>query len=196
MHPELQRRFRRLFRFYDVQGDGVLTMERDFRPVSQALAARWGDRPTPVPHLLALLLDTYAHETSRRDLDHNGVVDEQEFVDSHIPVVSAFERLRGQADAFIETAAGGFFNCLDLNGDGVLELADLEAYARAYGKPTDGIRANLARMLAAFNLPPDRLPREVFLTLVTQYWFDPSPDVPGRWLFSFTCTGEPEPDDT
>ena len=73
----------------------------------------------------------------------------------------------------------------DLDGAGALELADLEAFARAYGKPTGGIRANLARMLAAFDLPPDRLPRAVFLTLVTQYWFDPSPEVPGRWLFAF-----------
>lgn len=188
MHPELQRRFRRLFRFYDVQGDGLLTVESDFRQVAEALAARWGSRTTPVPNLLGLLLETYAHETRRRDLDHDGAVDEQEFVDSHAPVVSAFARLRDQADAFIEKAAGGFFNCLDLNGDGVLELSDLEAYARAYGKPTEGIRANLARMLAAFDLPPDRLPRAVFLTLVTQYWFDPSPDVPGRWLFTLHCS--------
>jgi hypothetical protein len=35
-------------------------------------------------------------------------------------------------------------------------------------------------MLAAFDLPPDRLPRKVFLNLVRQFWFDPSPTVPGR----------------
>ena len=31
--------------------------------------------------------------------------------------------------------------------------------------------------------PRDQLPRDVFLTLVAQYWFDASPDAPGRWLF-------------
>lgn len=73
----------------------------------------------------------------------------------------------------------------DVQGDGVLELEDLEACAQAYRKPSCGIQANLARMLAAFDLPPDRLSRPVFLTLVEQYWFDPSPDVPGRCLFCF-----------
>jgi hypothetical protein len=37
-------------------------------------------------------------------------------------------------------------------------------------------------------LPPDRLPRQVFLTLVTQSWVDPSPDVSGRWLFALDDT--------
>ena len=37
-------------------------------------------------------------------------------------------------------------------------------------------------MLDGLNLPPEQ-PRDVFLTLVAQYWFDVSPDAPGRWLF-------------
>lgn len=184
MHPELQRRYRRLFRYYDVVADGALSLESDLRPVAERLADRWQQRPTPFPNLLQLLIATYQHELSRRDLDGDGVVDEQEFVESHRGVIAAFAARRPEAEAFIARAAGGFFDCLDLNGDGVLELADLEAYASAYRQPTTGIRANLARMLAAFALPPDRLPRQVFLTLVTQYWFDPSPDVPGRWLFA------------
>ena len=73
-----------------------------------------------------------------------------------------------------------------------LQLADLEAYALAYAKPTAGIAANLRRMLDGLNLPleqpRDQLPRDVFLTLVAQYWFDPSPDAPGRWLFHLDPT--------
>ena len=187
MDPELQRRYRQLFRFYDVQGDGSLSVESDFQQVAEALAARWQNRSTPFPDMLGLLLGTYGHETERRDLNQDGVVDEQEFVESHAPVLQAFARMRPQAEAFITRAAGGFFDCLDLDRDGVLEVGDLEAYAAAYRKPTAGIRANLARMLAAFELPPDRLPRDVFLSLVQQYWFDPSPDVPGRWLFTLDC---------
>ncbi len=148
----------------------------------------------PFPNVLELLISTYQHETERRDLNHDGVVNEQEFVESHAQVVSAFARLPEQARAFIAKAAGGFFDCLDLDGDGVLELADLAAYAAAYGKPTAGIQANLARMLAAFQLPPDHLPKAVFLELVTQYWFDPSPDVPGRWLFDLDFGLPPSPD--
>ncbi|MEB3104689.1 MAG: EF-hand domain-containing protein [Cyanobacteriota bacterium] len=187
MDPELQRRYRQLFRFYDVQGDGALHVESDFQQVAETLAARWLNRPTPFPNVLALLMGNYEHENERRDLNHDGEVDEQEFVASHARVVQAFTQMRPQAEAFIARAAGGFFDCLDLDRDGVLEVADLEAYAAAYRKPTAGIRANLARMLAAFELPPDRLPREVFLTLVQQYWFDPSPDVAGRWLFTLDC---------
>lgn len=187
MDPELQRRYRQLFRFYDVHGDGSLSLESDFRPAAEAIAARWQGRITPFPDLLALLIATYQHENQRRDLDKSGDVDEQEFVQSHADVIDAFARSPDAAKAFIARAAGGFFDCLDLNGDGILELDDLEAYAMAYGKSVSGIRANLARMLTAFDLPTDRLPREVFLTLVAQYWFDPSPSVPGRWLFDFNA---------
>lgn len=184
MDPELQRRYRQLFRFYDVQGAGALSMDGGFRRVAEILAARWQNRTPPFPDIRNLLIKTYERETQRRDLDKNGEVHEQEFVDSHQPVVIAFQQQRGLAEIFITQAAGGFFDCLDLDRDGILELADLEAYAKAYGKPTEGIRGNLGRMLAAFNLPPDRLPRKIFLALVTQYWFDPSPKVPGRWLFN------------
>lgn len=190
MDSVLQRRYRRLFRFYDVQGDGMLSMASDFRQVAEAIAARWQGRKAPLPNVLQMLIDVYQHETDRRDRNSNGEVDEQEFVDSHVSVLAAFANQPQQSEAFIARAAGGFFDCLDLDGDGVLELADLEAFASAYGKPTGGMRANLARMLAVFDLPPDRLPRQVFLTLVTQYWFDPSPDVPGRWLFALDGTDD------
>lgn len=179
----LVERYQRLFRFYDRDRDGSHSLEGDFQPVAQAINARWGERPTPFPDLLGLLLSTYSHEVERRDLDGNGAVNEEEFVASHASVIEAFGRLPQQARAFIAKSAGGFFDCLDLDGDGCLELADLEAYASAFGKPTAGIQANLARMLAAFDLPPDRLPKAVFLELVVQYWFDPSGEAPGRWLF-------------
>lgn len=185
--PALVQRYRQLFRFYDRQGDGELSLEGDFQPAATSLAARWQGRTAPFPDLFGLLMDTYRHEQQRRDADGSGGVDEQEFVASHGRVLDAFQRVPDQARIFIERAAGGFFDVLDLDGDGCLQLADLEAYALAYAKPTAGIAANLRRMLDGLNLPVeqprDQLPREVFLTLVSQYWFDPSPDAPGRWLF-------------
>ena len=181
----LVERYQRLFRFYDRDRDGSHSLAGDFEPVAQDLYARWGDRPTPFPDLLGLLLSTYRHEVERRDLDGSGAVSEEEFVASHASVIEAFGRLPQQARAFIAQSAGGFFDCLDLDADGCLVLADLEAYASAFGQPTAGIQANLSRMLAAFDLPPDRLPKAVFLELVAQYWFDPSGEAPGRWLFDF-----------
>lgn len=185
--PALVQRYRQLFRFYDRQVDGELELESDFRPAAASLAARWLGRTAPLPDLFGLLMATYRHEQQRRDADGNGAVDEHEFVASHGPVLAAFQRTPDQARAFIERAAGGFFDVLDLDGDGCLQLADLEAYATAYAKPTAGIAANLRRMLDGLNLPVqlprDQLPRKVFLTLVAQYWFDPSPEAPGRWLF-------------
>jgi Ca2+-binding EF-hand superfamily protein len=183
VHAELQRRFRRLFRFYDVDGDGRLRFESDGRSMDEAIAARWPASGRDVPDLLPQLLGYSRHEMERRDLNHDGSVDEQEFVDSHAPMLAAYAEMPEQAVAFCERAAGAFFDVLDLDRDGVLVVEDLQAYARACRKPVVGIAANLARMLAAFGLPPDRLPRAVFLTLVRQFWFDPSPDVPGRWLF-------------
>jgi hypothetical protein len=56
---------------------------------------------------------TYRHEQQRRDADGSGGVDEQEFVASHGPVLAAFRYFPGQARAFIERAAGGFFDVLD-----------------------------------------------------------------------------------
>ena len=77
MEPELQRRYRCLFWFYDRQGDGVIYMEGDFRQAAETLAARWQNRSTPFPNILELLIAIYQHETERRDLNHDGVVNEQ-----------------------------------------------------------------------------------------------------------------------
>lgn len=162
--PTLVQRYRQLFRFYDRQGDGELNLDSDFRPAATSLAARWQGRTAPFPDLFGLLMETYRHEQERRDTDRSSAVDEQEFVASHGPVLAAFQRQPEQARAFIARAAGGFFDVLDLDGDGCLQLADLEAYAAAYAKPSAGIAANLRRMLDGLELPPEQ-PREVFLTL-------------------------------
>jgi Ca2+-binding EF-hand superfamily protein len=180
---ELMRRYRRLFGFYDRDGDGRHTLEGDFEPVAVRIARRWQGRPSRFPDLLGLLVDTYRHENARRDRNHDGTVDADEFVASHGQVFAAFQADPSGARAFMARAAGGFFDVLDLDGDGQLDLDDLAAFAAAYGHPTAGIAENLNRMLAALGLPPGRLPRQAFLTLVEQYWFDPSPEAPGRHLF-------------
>ena len=185
--PVLAERYRRLFRFYDRQGDGELSLGGDFLPVARTLAARWHGHAARFPDLLGLLMATYRHEQERRDSDGSGAVDEAEFVASHAGMLRTQQRFPDQARAFIEQAAGGFFDVLDVDQDGCLVLADLQAYAAAYAKPTAGIAANLTRLLDGLGLPAeqprDRLSRENFLILVTQYWFDPSPDSPGRGLF-------------
>ncbi|MGB5241055.1 MAG: EF-hand domain-containing protein [Prochlorococcaceae cyanobacterium] len=180
---KLIQRYLRLFAFYDRDGDGRHTLSGDFEPVAARISARWQGRSTPFPNLLQLLLDTYQHENERRDRDHDGHVDREEFVASHIRVFAAFMADPNGARRFIARSAGGFFDVLDLDGDGVLDLDDLAAFAAAYGHPTDGIPANVNSMLAALGLRPGRLPREAFLTLVEQYWFDPSQEAPGRHLF-------------
>ncbi len=121
-----------MFLFYDVIGEVKISMEFDFRPVAKILAARWQNLTTPFANMLDLLIATYQHETDRRDLNHDAMVDELELVQSHTPIISAFNILRDQAEGFVALAAGGFFDCLDLNRDGVLELADLEPYASSY----------------------------------------------------------------
>ena len=77
MDPELQRRYRRLFWFYDRQGEGVINMEGDFRQAAETLAARWQNFRAPFHNILELLIATYQHETERRDLNQDGVVNEQ-----------------------------------------------------------------------------------------------------------------------
>jgi hypothetical protein len=127
----MQRRYRHLFRFYDVQGDGLLSMASDCRPVAEAIAARWQGRKVQFPNLLQMLIDIDQHEIDRRDSNSNGEVDEQEFVDSYGSVLAAFASRAEQSEAFIARAAGGVVDDLGLDRDGVLELADLEAYASA-----------------------------------------------------------------
>ena len=179
----LRERYTRLFRFYDRNSDGVHTLLDDFAPVAHRISQRWRGRRPPFPDLLNLLLVTYRHENSRRDQDGNGSVDLVEFIRSHERVLTAFHASPAEARRFIERAAGGFFDVLDLDGDGFLQLDDLKAFAQAYGHDARGIPANLAAMLADLGLPPDQLPRQTFLNLVEQYWFDPSPTSPGRRLF-------------
>ena len=82
----------------------------------------------------------------------------------------------------------------DQSHDGQLDLDDLVAFAAAYGHPILGIAANLDRMLAGLGLPPGRLPRAAFLTLVEQYWFDPSPEAHGSHLFDGVGLAEPGPE--
>ncbi len=190
----LIRRYRRLFAFYDRDGDGRHTLEGDFEPVAVRLARRWEGRATPFPDLLRLLLDTYRHENERRDRNHDGQVDRDEFVASHARVFTSFQADPETARGFIARSAGGFFDVLDLDGDGLLGPDDLGAFAAAYGHATDGIGANLDRMVTALGLPPGRLPRDAFLTLVEQYWFDPSPEAPGRHLFDGVALVEPDLD--
>lgn len=180
----LVERYSQLFRFYDRYGNGCLDLAEDFAPVAHRIDERWQGRTPPFPDLLNLLLDTYAHEQQRRDMDGDGKVSLEEFVASHGPVLAAYQSDPEQARHFIARAAGGLFDLLDLDSDGELQLADLQVFASAYGHPVDGIAANLNAMLAELALPPDRLPRLAFLTLVEQYWFDPSASAPGRLLFN------------
>jgi len=190
----LIRRYRRLFAFYDRDGDGLHTLQADFEPVAALIAQRWRGRTTPFPDLLQLLLATYRHENGRRDQNHDGQVDQAEFVASHGRVFAAFLADPAAARSFVARSAGGFFDVLDIDSDGQLDLDDLVAFAAAYGHPTTGIAANLERMLAGLGLPPGRLPRDAFLTLVEQYWFDPSPEIPGRHLFDGVGLAEPGPE--
>ena len=74
-------------------------------------------------------------------------MNEQAFVDSHEEVVSAFARLPVQARIFIAKAAVGFLDCLNLNWDGVLELA--MAGARADG---EGFVASAIQCAARMNV--------------------------------------------
>mgnify|MGYP003338047758 CR=1 FL=1 len=176
-------RYQRLFRFYDRDGDGVHTLSGDFLPVARDIASRSEAGPNPRPHLLQVLIETYAHESLRRDADGDGRVTLEEFVASHAAALNAFQTEPDQAREFIARAAGGLFDALDIDGDGVLLPSDLAAFAASYGHPVEGISANLDRMLQELGLPPGRLPRQAFLTLVEQYWFDPSATTPGRLLF-------------
>ena len=134
--PVLEARYRQLFRFYDRDGDGVHTLAGDFEPVAHALADRWGERPTPFPGLLQVLINSYAHENQRRDVAGTGQVQVEAFVASHERVMEAFRAQPEEARRFIERAAGGFFDVLDLDGDGVLGVADLQAFAAAYDHPS------------------------------------------------------------
>ena len=183
MHPELKRRYQRLFRFYDKTGDGRLVFADDLAPVAAAIDARWGQNKRPIPNLLKLLYATYQKENSRRDLNHDGVVEPDEFVEAHEPVVQSFQSVPDKARAFIRQAAGGFFSCLDLDQDGWLVPDDLAAYAEAYGHSSDWVETNLNAMLQMLDKPLGRIDMETFLLLIEQYWFDPSPDVPGARLF-------------
>ena len=75
-------------------------------------------------------------------------MNEQAFVESHEEVVSAFARLPVQARIFIARPAFGFLDCLNLNRDGVLELAMAAARAEGEGSVASAIQC-AARMNVA-----------------------------------------------
>ena len=75
-------------------------------------------------------------------------MNEQKFVDSHEEVVSALARLPVQARIFIAKAAVGFLDCLNLDRDGVLQLAMAVARAEGEGSVASAIQC-AARMNVA-----------------------------------------------
>lgn len=188
--PSLTQRLLRLFRFMDRNGDGVVEYEADLLEVAKIIARRKFAEGTPdYQALFELLAYTYARENSRRDLNHDGQVTATEFLEGHERLAQRMAAHPAEGIAFIEQSAGGFFDVLDLDGDGYLSLADVQDYANAYGKGGDWVRTNFIQLLAV-GMPGDRaeastagMSKALFLELVRHFWFESDQSLPGSHLF-------------
>lgn len=193
MLPEnLSKRLLRLFRFMDRNGDGIVEYEADLLEVAKIIARRKYPEATPeYEHLFALLARTYKGENARRDLNWDGKVTPDEFLAGHQKLAQLMTAFPAQGVAFIAQAAGGFFDVLDLDGDGYLSLTDAQDYADAYCKGGDWVGANFTRLLASDvtndltspPLPAQGMSKAQFLELVRQFWFEPDENLPGSCLF-------------
>jgi Ca2+-binding EF-hand superfamily protein len=148
LHPNLFQRFQRLFQFLDRNNDGFVEYKTDLLPVAEQLASRkFKEGTAEYLALFKLLSETYQWENSRRDRNHDGKVTMEEFVPGHEHIV---EQMAANPDAgldFIAKAAGGFFDVLDLDGDGYLSLMDVQAYAHAYGKEGEWVAENFNQLI-------------------------------------------------
>lgn len=187
----LTKRLLRLFRFMDQNRDGVIEYEADLLAIAQKIAQRKFPTGTPdYQDLFELLAKTYSWENTRRDLNKDGKVTPDEFLEGHQKLAKQMAASPRQGIEFIAKAAGGFFDILDLDGDGYLSLSDVQDYANAYGKGGDWVEANF-RALIASNLPENTpeeviqrgMPKAQFLELVRQFWFEPDDSLPGSRLF-------------
>ncbi len=183
--PEsLRQRFQRLFRFMDRNQDGRLDYQADLLVVAKMFAGRKYAEGTPeYEALFQLLAQTYAWENSRRDLNHDGHVTPEEFVESHAGVVQMMVTNPEAGLAFIAKAAGGFFDILDTDGDGFLSVTDVEDYAAAYGKSGAWVATNFQQLIASSTTAAQGMAKAEFLELVRQYWFDPDDTQAGAKLF-------------
>ncbi|MDG2991790.1 EF-hand domain-containing protein [Candidatus Synechococcus calcipolaris G9] len=191
LSQNLTDRLLRLFRFMDRNRDGVIEYEADLVAIAQKIAQRKFPDTTPdYQGLFELLAKTYSWENSRRDINRDGKVTPDEFLEGHQKLAKQMTASPTQGIEFIAKAAGGFFDVLDLDGDGYLSLEDVQDYANAYEKGGDWVAANF-RSLIAEGLPEnasdemiDRgMSKSQFLELVRQFWFEPDESLPGSRLF-------------
>lgn len=193
MLPEsLSKRLLRLFQFMDRNGDGVVEYEADLVEVAQRIAQRKFPATTSdYQELFDLLTRTYDWENSRRDLNRDGKVTPEEFLEGHRRLAKLMAAFPAEGVAFIAKSAGGFFDILDLDGDGYLVLADVQAYADAYCKGGDWVATNFTHLLASGvaagaatpEAPAEGMSKAQFLELVRQFWFEPEDNLPGSQLF-------------
>ncbi|WP_239651668.1 EF-hand domain-containing protein [Neosynechococcus sphagnicola] len=171
----------------DRNSDGVVEYETDLLEVAKLIAQRKFPEATPdYQELFDLLARTYNWENTRRDLDHDGKVTPNEFIQGHEQLAKQMAAHPSEGIAFIAKAAGGFFDILDLDGDGYLSLADVQDYADAYCKGGDWVAANFTQLLdsaAAGDASTLGMSKALFLELVRQFWFESDQTLPGSHLF-------------
>jgi Ca2+-binding EF-hand superfamily protein len=171
------------FRIYDTNADGVLE-RTDLLRVADALAAARGDEPGSAAYqtLSTHYEELWAPLQRRAGGALHAKVTLEGYLAWHTEVladVTTYEKALGRM-------AGLLFDVFDEDGDGVVNLAEYERFARCTGIP-----GTPASWFPRLDLDNDgRLTRDEVRALAEQFYFSDDPHAPGNWFYGAMEIGD------
>jgi Ca2+-binding EF-hand superfamily protein len=178
-----QARFERMFKAYDCDRDGFLTLENFVDHAYKLAALRGQSTDTPAFRaLIADLEDSWKALAAAADTNGDGMVSSDEFHAwceglSAMLKKSVEDKQPWPLDGWIDK----LYAMIDADGDGKITLAEYEQWCQALGI-LDEMDAEGAFLGFDKNLD-GYLSREEFANVSRQFWLSSNPNVPGhRWL--------------
>jgi Ca2+-binding EF-hand superfamily protein len=178
MLTDLQRRkLTHYFRVYDVDDDGRIG-PLDFARITENVRILNGYKDGSTAHqdLRTAFQERWEALRSVADLDHDGTVDLDEWLQYWDGVVSEDDRYHAQ----VAVVADRLFENFDIDEDGVIGVDEFCDFFAVYG-----MRAAVARQVFV-DLDSDgdgRISRDEFLEMASQFYRSDEPEAPGNRLF-------------
>lgn len=177
MLTELQtRKWTRLFHVYDADGNGVVE-KTDFETIFQNVAVARNLTPGSPEYqkLHAKFMEDWEYLQKDVDKNNNGQIDIQEWLEHGEHRINSPEMYQTVIDL-----ANQMFELLDLDGNGVISLAEYKTVLQSWRVSEDVAAENFPKL----DLNGDgAINKDEFVELVRQFHTSDDPDSPGNFFF-------------